>query len=630
VHAEVSTDGVGDLIVLDVEWNETALVKLVPGVRWSSPLKRWTLRLTWPSCVALLGVAGRQLTAGPRLIAWYENEQRTRIDPITQVRNLIEWPEHWNQVEFDSRLYSYQRVGVYMALLAGDGMVFGDEMAGGKGVQSLCALRMLHKLGQPALPALIVCPNSVKRHWAREVERWFPEATAHVVAGSQVKRRKIIEDAKLDPTAIVIVNIEAIRKLSRLERFGDIKLARCLECSRRGDVNVTPARCEVHPRALNDFNFVHVTLDEAHRIKDPKSQQTRAFWALANEKSVVRRWGLTGTVLANHVGDLWSIMHGVVPREYPVRSTWVDRYALVSWNTHGGVEIVGLRPDTRDEFFRFFDSRYRRVTMALVQPQIPQTIRKRRDVDMSASQRRVYTELHDELVTYTEDGELFLAPSDLVATTRLMQAAAGTLEVTKPDRDDVSTWIVKIREPSSKIDELMRVHDELDGARYVVCAVHRDVIDMAAKRYAKLGVRCGLATGGQTELERDDALQRLVRGEIQVLLTTVQASKEGLDFSIVDTMVFLQRSWSIVDTLQIEARHSPARRTGDDRYRPARIVDIVTAGTVEETQLVRLLEKLEMLEEVNRDRVALARAGRDTSQLDQRYGQIAASSLGTR
>src|SRR5690606_32447763 len=95
---------------------------------------------------------------------------------------------------------------------------------------------------------------------------------------------------------------------------------------------VTPTRCEVHSKELNEMPFQTVILDEAHRIKEPTAKQTRACWQVMTAPDVKQVWALTGTPIANHVGDLWSIMHGVAPHEYTSKSEFVDRYAQFTWN----------------------------------------------------------------------------------------------------------------------------------------------------------------------------------------------------------------------------------------------------------------------------------------------------------
>jgi SNF2 family DNA or RNA helicase len=621
-------------VAFSAAWNEYEVIKKIPGVHWSSDHRRWELDATWAGYCTLVGTV-TNVEIGPLLKSWAENEWSTRVEPALLLRSMTEWPAEWPDPGFDARLRSYQRVAVYMALLAGDGYVYGDEMSGGKGVQALCAWRMLHQRGQDVLRGLVVCPNNAKRHWAKEITKWFPEATPYIVPSGAVQRKKVISAAERDPTAIIIVNYDAMRLLSRLETFGNVAMRKCRSCAPRdGDPKVKSGTCETHLKQLNYVPIRLVIFDEIHHLKDPRAKQTRACWYVAHQQGVRIRWGTTGTMMADHIGDTWSIMHTLLPREYQSRSKWMDMFALQAWNSHGGLDVVGLRPDTRDTFFQFFDPRYRRVTLALVEPQIPPTIHVVREVSMPQAQERMYRELEKTLASFTPEGDLIVAQNNLVVQTRLMQAAAAGLEIDKGDNpDDVSSWKVHLKEPSPKLDELDEIFEELEIwpnriiRPVVIMGVYVDLLELAYERLTKRGYRVKLATGKQSEKERWDAAEAMDRNEIHALIGSIDANTEAVNFAHVDDMIMLQRHWSLIKQLQVQARHSPARRNDARRYQAARIIHVVTADTVEDNQTKRLIAKLERLEELNRDREALLRAGRSVEDVERAVQMIQSSTI---
>lgn len=509
-------------------------------------------------------------------------------------------------------------------------------MGTGKTIQALALLDVFQATEGDAFPALIICPNSVKAQWEDAVARWLPYATAYNVTGGAVQRRKVLQEAYRDANAVVIVNIESVRLFSRLAPYGSVKLKRCRECDpRHGDENLTPSRCEVHVKELNRFNFKIVVLDEAHRIKEPKSQQTRAIWQVMHGDSVRYRWAMTGTPIANHPGDLWSVMHAVAPDEFPTKSNFTDRFCLMAWNSRGTMDVVGIRPDTRDEFFKILDPRFRRTLKAVVLPQLPPKIRQVRYADMSPHQRRMYTELSAKLVTRTEDGQLFMAPSELVATTRLMQLASASLKIdygTTPD--DLGSWKVSMVDPSPKLDVFEEVLQELgvtersyEGAPVLVAAEHLQFIELARRRVEKYGVKYALITGEVSPHERKTALHLLQTRQIRVLFFTSKAGGVGLNMTAADTLINLQRSWSMIDEDQKESRN---HRIGSEIHDAIRIIDIVTRGTIEEDQIKRLVEKRARLEEITRDRAALLRLdpNANTAQLDWEEQRIFSTYLG--
>lgn len=505
-------------------------------------------------------------------------------------------------------------------LKAGSGLL-GDEMGSGKSIQTLRMLAGHQELTGTGLPALIICPNSVKRHWVREVERWLPRAVTYNVDGSAVKKRKVLKDALADPNAVVIINIESVRLFTRLAPYGSIKLKRCRVCDKKhGDEGVTAARCDVHHKELNDFEFATVVLDEAHRVKDPKAQQTRAIWHVMHDSSVQHHWALTGTPIANNVGDLWSVMHAVAKEDFPTRSAFIDRYALSAWNEYGAMQIVGIRPDTRDELFKLLDPRFRRMLKAVVLKQLPPKVRQTRYVDMTTAQAKMYNELDKSLVTRTPDGELMIAPTQLAAQVRLMQVASTSVKIEKPDPDNPTTWNVTLVEPSPKLDALEEILDErgvlmhgYDGPAVLIAAEFKQLIALACKRLDKLGVKYALITGDVSPFDRERALDALRDRSIRALLFTNKAGGVGLNMSASDTLINLQRSWSLVDEVQKENRN---HRIGSEMHESINIIDIVMKGTLEETQVTRLHEKFTRLDEITRDRAALLEANNGASTVD--------------
>lgn len=607
-----------DVVTITSEWTEKELIKSIPGSRWNASLKKWTVPDAWSSFVTAKGVLDNRLTFSADITKRLWDEHHKRIEPALLLREMLS-----SEVghTMDSRLYDYQAVGASWLNVAGHALL-ADEMGTGKTIQTLAAIKYR---GKDALPALVICPNTVKIPWAKATIDWHEDATPYVVSGSAAQRKKILDDAKHDPSAIVIMNIESVRLFSRLSGFGSVRLNRCRECDKtNGQDNIKPSQCETHIKQLNSFGFKTVVLDEAHRIKDPKSKQTRACWAVGRSDSVTWRIALTGTPLANHPGDLWSIMHFLVPDEYPNKSKFVSRYCLQSWNSFGGMDIVGVNPSTKTELFKILDPRFRRVTKDLVLSQLPPKIRTVHYVEMSPKQRKAYKELDQNLITRLGDGSLMVTPNNLVAATRHIQLASAYLCVTKPDENDESTWIYQMCDPSPKLDALEELIDDIDGS-LVVAAESRQLIELAAKRLEKKKISYGLITGNVPQFLREKALNDFQNKKIKVLLFTIKAGGTGLTMTAADTMIFLQRSWSMVDNLQAEDR---VHRIGSEIHQAITYIDIVCQETIEDTQIKRLHEKATRLEEIVRDRERRRNAGMPVEELDIEEERIKNAFLG--
>lgn len=625
-YAELSDveDGNEDVtIVVTTTYNERELIKTVPGARWKSSARQWQLPLGWAQCVILRGVFGGDIEFGEKLLTWGWRELNERVKPMLLLRKQLELPNNFSgKWFFDERLFSFQRVGATFLCESGD-CLLADEMGTGKTLQALAALWAKHLSGQNVFPAVVICPNSVKFSWEKEIKFWYPEMTPIVINGSAKEKRDIFASVKNAKNAIVIINIEAARLHSRLASYGSIRLTRCSKCDPKyGSPNLTPSRCESHPKELNALGTKTVIVDEAHRIKDPKSKQTRATWAVMHELQVTTRWALTGTPLANDPSDLWSVMHGIAPYEYPSRSRFVDRYCLQSWNGYG-IQVLGISPEHKEEFYKILDPRMRRMTKSVVLKQLPKKMRTRRFVEMTPKQKKAYDEMSRDLITRLDNGDILVAPNNLAAQIRLLQLSSSYCEIFPDERNALGTG-VRLMEPSPKLDALDDIMDEHLGP-IVACAQSRQLIELAAARMEKAKIPYGLITGKQTQWERNHALKQFQAGDLRILLFTVQAGGTGLTMTAADTIVFLQRSWSMIDNKQAEDR---VHRIGSERHESINVIDVITRGTVEERQVLRLYDKMQRLEEIVRDRELLASQGMSTEELDAEEARILNSNLG--
>lgn len=621
-YAELSPDG---RIMVQTSWSEKDVVRLVPGARWSKTDKLWYVPLSWASCVVLRGVFKDTLDIGPGVNAWAAAEQARRVNPSNALRSrhrLTPGDPH-----YFAGLREFQDLDVQWLLAAGDALLCND-MGTGKTIAMLSAMRArLQAVGAvEVLPALVVCPNSVKLNWAKEAGDWLPEAAPYVVTGTALQKGKVLAAAAADPRALVVINIESVHTFSRLGYYPGVHLKKCRECDREGEEGLKPGSCEVHPKVLNALPFRTVVVDEAHRIKDSKSRQTRACWAVMHGPTVRWRVGMTGTPIANHPGELWPIMHGVSPEDFPTYSNFVDRYCLSAWNPYGTQTIVGIQPEHREEFFRIVNPRMRRMPKELVLPQLPERVRSVRTVEMTPKQAKAYREIETLFVSRLGDGSLLTAPGNAPQQTRLMQLASSYCTVDMPDPEDAETWTVRLQEPSPKVDELLVVMEELGDEPLVVCAESRQLIEIASARLTRLQVPHGLVTGAQNTFERQAALDAFQSGRTRLLLFTIQAGGTGLTMTRAGTVVFLQRSWSMVNNQQAEAR---VHRIGSEGHERINVIDIVTADTLEHReQIPRLYEKFNRLQQLLRDRETLAAAGLPTDHLDREHQLLLTAHLG--
>src|SRR5260370_486100 len=104
MYADISPEG--DRITLDLSWQETELLKLVPGARYDTKKKMHHLPPTWSSMILLRGIFGEHFTYSEALTQFTWRERINRVDPSLEMRGVIEWPVA------DELLRPFQRVGV--------------------------------------------------------------------------------------------------------------------------------------------------------------------------------------------------------------------------------------------------------------------------------------------------------------------------------------------------------------------------------------------------------------------------------------------------------------------------------------------------------------------------------------
>lgn len=589
---DVELNGAGDGIRIETEWRFKELCKSIPGATWSSVEKSWKVPLSWASCLALRSVFKGDLNIGPHLSAWAANELSTRVTPANALREL---EEH----EGDADLFPHQRAGVAFLSTARRALL-ADEPGLGKTAQTIRAIKKMSET-ETVFPALIVCPNTLKKNWKREFTMWWPDANVQVITGSAAQRRKQFdEDAD-----VYVINWESLRAHSRLAPYGSVALARCPDCGGH-DEKVSENRCEVHIRELNKIDFKAVVADEIHRSKEPKSKQTRALWAATGSADI--RFALTGTPIANNVLDLWAILHWLSPSEWPSKTRWIDRMVDTMMNAFGGMLVLGVKPHMEQEFYAAIHPRMRRMLKARVLPWLPPVLRERRDIEMSTKQKKAYTQMRDIMIAELEGGGALIAPSPLTQTTRLLQFASSYAEGSVDEL--TGEMKVILAEPSCKVDALM---GDISSGDYgedsvAVCAVSRQLIELLSTAMTKAKIPHGLITGAQSEDERQQAVDDFQSGKIKWILFTAQAGGVGITLTAARRLVMLQRPWSLVDYKQALDR---VHRIGSEIHDSVVIMDYVTEGTIEERVIQVLDEKADNFEQIVRDKTQLLKMLRD-------------------
>ncbi len=579
-------------IVIVSDWRFKELCKSIPGSTYDSKTQNWKVPVSWSACLALRSTFRDDLVLGDRIKAWATSERSKRIDPANALRDLeaLEEGETGNE-----DLFPHQRAGVKFLATARQALL-ADEPGLGKTAQAIRALKAVNDGGEVVFPALIVCPNTLKKNWQREFKKWWPEVKVQVIKGTATQRRKQFDEEGVE---VYVINWESLRSHSRLAPYGSVALAKCPDCGGHDD-RVTLNRCEVHPRELNGIDFKAVVADEMHRSKEPKSKQTRALWSATGNADI--RFALTGTPIANNVLDMWAILHWLSPQEFPSKTRWIDRMINTMLNAFGGMMVLGVKPHMEEEFHATINPRMRRMLKSRVLPWLPEMMFERRDVEMSTKQKKAYEQMRDTMIAELEGSSPVVAPSVLTQTLRLHQFASSYAEMVI----DEITGEPKTRlsEPSCKVDALM---DDIKNGDFgedsvAVCAVSRQLLELLSANLTKEGIAHGMITGAQNEDERQMAIDDFQAGRIKWILFTDKAGGVGVTLTAARRLVMLQRPWSLVDHKQALDR---VHRIGSEIHDSVLIMDYVTEGTIEERVIQVLETKADNFDQIVKDRAKL-------------------------
>lgn len=552
-------------------------VSTIPGLRAKPGTNTWEGPTTAAAMVSVARTLGKldEFEATPRA---------TKL--MRKIRQLKEQVQHLKDGTFQPQfavpeglsLWDYQPAAIWM-MVERKRAIIGDDMGTGKTVMALTAARQVC-----ARTTLIVCPSNVKHKWGRFAAEWYPEATVFVLDGTKAKKEKKLAEAEDilvhtdDQPVVVVVNWESLSSLSKLAGFGSIKLT----------------EKQATPGALNQIYWECVIADEAHRAKDPKSQQTRALKACA--KGAVYRWALTGTPVLNTPSDLWSIGNFYDPDTYGTSMhRWHQRY-VDFLDTHFGPKDVGLRSDNEDEFTTWFDLGFIRRTKAEVHPDLPPITYDVRELEMTSKQQAAYNKMVTDMMAVIDD-EFLLANNPLTLLTRLSQIASATPVVSDME-------VTALDAPSNKVQAVVEILASMsEEQQLVVFAQSEKLISLTESVLLKQKnpptvVRI---TGKESAKVKDMNVETFQAGRARVALVTTQAGGEGIDLFAADTCVFMQRGYAYGQNTQAESRlHRPGQESDK-----VVIIDLVSIGTVDEDVRDALQSKEEMAEQVLRDKARL-------------------------
>ncbi len=469
---------------------------------------------------------------------WQGAEEQQRISK--QLRDFNGITEVNVPASFAAELRPYQQQGLnwlqFLREFRFNG-ILADDMGLGKTVQTLAHLLLEKQSGRLTQPCLVIAPTSLMGNWRRECERFTPELSVLLLHGSDRHRHvKQIPDHDIVLTTYPLL---------------------------RHDQN-----------HLLKQPFHYVVLDEAQSIKNPKSQTAQVAYQLNAE----HRLCLTGTPMENHLGELWSMYHflmpgflGDLPRFNRLFRTPIERH-----DDHQRQHQLSKR----------LSPFLLRRTKQEVATELPEKTEIIRTVTLQGKQRDLYETIRlamDQKVR-KEIANKGVARSQIMildALLKLRQVCCDPRIVSLPQAARVTQ--------SAKLTLLMEMVPEMveEGRRILIFSQFTKMLALIEQQLQDKAIDyCKLT--GQTR-KRDAAIDRFQQGDVPVFLISLKAGGVGLNLTAADTVIHYDPWWNPAAENQATDR---AHRIGQDKK--VFVYKLVTEETVEE-KILQLQQKKQRL-----------------------------------
>ena len=427
-----------------------------------------------------------------------------------------------------ARLRAYQLEGLAWLQALGElrmGGVLADDMGLGKTLQTLALVLAEKEAGRLRSPALIVMPTSLIPNWLDEAARFAPQL--RVLALHGIKRRAHFSslheyDLILSTYALVPRDLEVLRQL---------------------------------PLDL-------LILDEAQNIKNARSKAAQALAQLGARQ----RLCLTGTPLENHLGELWSLFHFLMPGWLGSEQAFTRNYRVPIEKHADAERLALLRSRVRPFLLRRTKEQVARElppkTEIIHWVELTQTQRDRYETLRLAMDRKVHAEIERQ----------GLARSRIIILEALLRLRQACCDVRLLDGDENGRT-----EHSSKLVALLEMLKELfaEGRRVLLFSQFTGMLSLIEKELQRRRIPYALLTGNTRD--RATPVREFQAGKLPIFLISLKAGGAGLNLTAADTVIHFDPWWNPAAEAQASDR---AYRIGQDK--PVFVYKLIARGSVEE------------------------------------------------
>jgi SNF2 family DNA or RNA helicase len=460
---------------------------------------------------------------------------------------------------FKTKPYNHQIEGVVYGL-EHDAFLLGDDQGLGK-TKQIIDIAIARKLSLKMKHCLIICGvNGNKYNWVEEVHIHSNE-DAWVLGTRYTKRPpiKTIEGSSADkmddlnrlpPHFFIVTNIEALRAMSYDENKGTGKKSKKMRYPLAEQIQKLVASGEIGM----------VAFDEAHKAKNPESQQGEALLKITPKYPIP----MSGTFLVNHPLDLYLPLRWA---GYETHNFYTYKQHYCRYGGFGGKEIIGYKnlDDLRDILSKVMLRRTKDEVLDL-----PPKVRVVEYIEMSEKQQAVYDDVKARVKQ--EIDKIKICPDPLAQLIRLRQATGHPPILSSTAKDSI-----KMERLEELVEDIVGV-----GQKAMIYSQWEQMTEVARQRLKRFNP--AYITGNvKDRMAEVNKFQN--DPSCKVIIGTVGAMGTGFTLTAASTVIFLDEPWNRALKDQAEDR---AHRIGTKGT--VRIITLICKDTIDE-RIYELVQK---------------------------------------
>lgn len=434
----------------------------------------------------------------------------------------------------------YQVQGIYHLLIM-NRMVLGDGTGLGKTLQAIGALCYIWER-DPQVKVMVVCPKSSIGQWASEIDKFATGVKTFQAVGTLDQRKTAYNNwAKHVGPAVLMVNYHGLVR----DWDQGITKAEPPPGAKKGTV-VLAGRGYLDELTMK-LPKLAVILDEVQACKNPttKTHQTCKFLA----DRAKRVWGLTATLLQNHLIEGFGIYKVIRPQTFGSKSSFLNVYCITEMQrVKGGGKIpiiVGYR--NLEHFRETIDPFFYGRPKHLVSKELPALTTKEVICELSSAEDRKYQEAlsgvfelgSGEIKNYEETKQM----TSLI----YIQEVCNSLSLVKFGEDAFDRPVTASEGRSSKEAALVSLlTEEFDGEKVIVYTRFKSHVARLQAILTKEGIKSVAITGDVTKATARKSAQDKFQDQssnIKVIFIT-DAGSESINLQAASAMIFFDTPWS--------------------------------------------------------------------------------------